>query len=723
MASSSKKRRSSKSPSRDAASKRVRPTSTTASTHSHQTGSEPKLARAKSVFRGDQDPYFPNKHERATSLPTGDDWAFRVKVISSSTDLNDDVFKKAVQGLVKICFPQGVLEELGIDVVYQHMQEENASEENIARMKDIFRSEMMHRITWMLAEYMDSPARVEAGVQSMIAASAKLHGDKLGNDVLGDIITSLHRLREHVPDDSTGRLANIDVLQAVPSGDETDNMNNIQNSSDEASEEHVPVPKKKNKKRDKNKSRKVPRKPPSEENELDMNIDEPTSRAEHVSQPSTQSLHENRDNKISSKWFWDVNPNGLAAKDVSEHFKKTSDLFAFHALPIAKKKVGPNAKRKAIRYEMESMLADMQDTEYDKWVESHQKLLDGDREMLVRPEPDATFNNRGRSAATPAPIDARRRVENNIQAMGSNSSQGAGYEDRVSMLPQHSTLIKREINADLSAPAGNHQAKAQTDEVAAATTAFRHLSTEERNFRPPVTSIETTGRDDGEDLQVPRMESPTPIVDLLYGDAQIERNDRLGAVQLLMARLCQRVIVDSITIAQYDGTFKLMTSSSLQKELTTCFVSSRGGYSPQRLRIKLEENLIPWICTNAQLFPELRHQAFFFTHIKPTDLVVINKFCDRSLALDKESRPIFKASVTMILHKKGLSPSIKCGRKNQPFQDYLHGIVPNNEPDKLKRHRMDKVLRHLVFVHWDKFPEFRDTRLVKEWEHLTGLKW
>jgi hypothetical protein len=30
------------------------------------------------------------------------------------------VFRKAVQGLVKICFPSGVLEELGIDVLKQH---------------------------------------------------------------------------------------------------------------------------------------------------------------------------------------------------------------------------------------------------------------------------------------------------------------------------------------------------------------------------------------------------------------------------------------------------------------------------------------------------------------------------------------------------------------------------------------------------------------------------
>lgn len=96
-----------------------------------------------------QDSYLPRSDEHATSLLTVDDWVFRVKVISPSTDLNNDIFMKVVQGLAKICFPDGVLEQLDIQLVEQPMCEKNAPEKNIRKMVQIFREEMAHRVTWM----------------------------------------------------------------------------------------------------------------------------------------------------------------------------------------------------------------------------------------------------------------------------------------------------------------------------------------------------------------------------------------------------------------------------------------------------------------------------------------------------------------------------------------------------------------------------------------------
>jgi hypothetical protein len=106
-----------------------------------------------------------------------DDYVFRVKVISTTTNLQDDVFKNAVQGLVKICFPQGVLEEIGIDVLERHMREEKAPEENIRKMVDVFRGEMVHRISSILAVYLDTPEKVQVGIDAVKAASEALHGN------------------------------------------------------------------------------------------------------------------------------------------------------------------------------------------------------------------------------------------------------------------------------------------------------------------------------------------------------------------------------------------------------------------------------------------------------------------------------------------------------------------------------------------------------------------
>jgi hypothetical protein len=173
--------------------------------------------RAKSVFRGSKDPYFPRDPKNTTSLPTSDDWVFRVQVVSQSTDIHTEMFKRAVQGLVKICFPQNVLNELGVDVVQQHMREQNAPKQNIEKMREIFRSEMVHRLVWMLVEYLDDSSKVEAAVKSVTAASAVIHGDKFGPDILGSVIASLQRLRERVPDNSTKKLAEDMVLTVFTS--------------------------------------------------------------------------------------------------------------------------------------------------------------------------------------------------------------------------------------------------------------------------------------------------------------------------------------------------------------------------------------------------------------------------------------------------------------------------------------------------------------------------
>jgi hypothetical protein len=71
------------------------------------------------------------------------------------------------------------------------MLQEKAPEENIQRMAEMLRTEMAQRVTWMLAEYLDTPAKVKSAMQATPAASASLHGEAIGDDVLGDVTNSL----------------------------------------------------------------------------------------------------------------------------------------------------------------------------------------------------------------------------------------------------------------------------------------------------------------------------------------------------------------------------------------------------------------------------------------------------------------------------------------------------------------------------------------------------
>jgi hypothetical protein len=67
------------------------------------------------------------------------------------------------------------------------MRQEKTPEENIHRMCEIFRAEMAQRVAWMLAQYVDTPAKVVAAVRDTVVACARLHGETVGEDVLGDV--------------------------------------------------------------------------------------------------------------------------------------------------------------------------------------------------------------------------------------------------------------------------------------------------------------------------------------------------------------------------------------------------------------------------------------------------------------------------------------------------------------------------------------------------------
>ncbi|KAF9692330.1 hypothetical protein EKO04_009596 [Ascochyta lentis] len=93
MSGISKKRRTSPCPTRSSAIKQARQASTSTAMHSQRHAFDPQLNRAKSVYCGHSDPYFPHNNGSISSyLPTSDDYFFCIQVISTVIDVSTDVF-------------------------------------------------------------------------------------------------------------------------------------------------------------------------------------------------------------------------------------------------------------------------------------------------------------------------------------------------------------------------------------------------------------------------------------------------------------------------------------------------------------------------------------------------------------------------------------------------------------------------------------------------------
>lgn len=382
------------------------------------------MSTAEPIFRGQSDPYFP-RNGGNVALPTSDDYAFRIQVLSTTTNLDTNVFKKAVQGLIKICFPQNVLEELGIEVITQHMRNEHAPEQNIDKMAQIFRSEMIHRVTWMLAEHLDSPIKVESSVKAIMAASASLHGASIGEDVLSDIIASLSKLKESIPNESTARLADDTELEASsldlvrsaisenPLVEDTDcDRYAIVAPETSSEEDHVPSLSTNAKKYLVTKpilKARTMRKLSETKNEGVQQLERP---------PRTTHTRAGKEGKVSTSWRWDVQDT-VRIENIAEHFKRTSDLFAYHALPIARQRLGPQARRKEIRLNIEAMLTAMSIEEFENWVESFRKLVNGDADILERPSPGHDRSPQRVAPFTPAPVIGKDENDRDIKSASS----------------------------------------------------------------------------------------------------------------------------------------------------------------------------------------------------------------------------------------------------------------------------------------------------------------
>lgn len=66
-------------------------------------------------------------------------------------------------------------------------------------------------------------------------------------------------------------------------------------------------------------------------------------------------------------------------------------------------------------------------------------------------------------------------------------------------------------------------------------------------------------------------------------------------------------------------------------------------------------------------------------------------------------------------HFADMEQTTICARKNRSFQEYLATITrpSNNDTFAQRRHKLDKILRHVVFNHYERFSELAGSTLVK----------
>ncbi|KAE8871680.1 hypothetical protein PTNB73_03139 [Pyrenophora teres f. teres] len=728
MAVVKKKRYRSRSPEQARASKRTHKESFHISPRLQATGYNASSSGTGSA----RDSSLPQKQDREKSLPTGEDWLFRVKVISSVTNLSNDLFNNAVQGLVKICFPDGILDQLGLQVLEQHMREEKAPTANIQRMTEVFQSEMIQRLTSMLAEYLDTPAKVELAVHATVATTARLHGEpKLGEDIFSHISTSLLHPKARTLGDSTEWLASGYVLQNTANGD-GDTV-----TSDVSKEEHAPTPKA-NKPQKRDRKCQLPQLTTHilnvDDNGMDINV--PALPVKNAS-GSVGPLHKGKDRRISTKWKWDIKPGEHSEDAIVEIFTRTSDLFAYHALPIARQKLGSGASRKEIRSHMQSMLDNIHGQEFEKWVESLEKLLDGDYRMLERgklPDRDAEQHP---TRITPAPVDIHREVKKNMKIRLRNSIRPNIHLEIVGSPPDERSLIKREAAAWPDTLAERSQEARPNTQITASTSGTRQPSTELRNHAPRKSNADA--RDAGnahvglhglhvgltmDNLLV--LGKRMPVMSLLYGSEYLTINECVnGSVRItqsIMENLDRRIVAKRIGIRDIYNSNKVSTRVELRSAILWAF--PRSGEPVHLIKIKksIEGSLIPWVLAELRAFPELKTKPFVFTHMMPLAPVMINRLFKSWRAVSKmRGHQVWTLLIQVILPRGMSEASLAAADIDDSLIEKVCDY--RNYPDVARRVSLERVLRRLAFEYRDEFMDLKNTAVVTAWEKKTGLVW
>ncbi|KAF1949353.1 hypothetical protein CC80DRAFT_598952 [Byssothecium circinans] len=592
--------------------------------------------------------------EPSAGLPTSTDYGFRLDVICTP-NINQKIFKGAVHGLIEICFPDSILDELRVGVIEAHMREGHALEENVVKMRELWKSAMIHRVSWMLARYLDQPGNMQTAFAAIAAAREAIHG-KLGAEDDGD---------GHDAEAEGESEADEEIVSDIRASVEDCNLR-------EASAPRK-LPRPSVDKRKGKKSGKETCYLQEENNDPDEDAVATSPNA-----PDARRTTNNKAKKASKTWRWDVEAGTVTLQQIPEYFGKVGDLFAFHALPVVKRKLGPTTEKKLIRQSIDTLIADIPDEEWKEWVLSFRKLIEGDLSMLDRADHDETAETEGISRATPAPVLNRQRRDVSPRVY----DEQAG--DRILGIK-----FEREGHAD-----------SEEAEVPLAQSV-------------PLTQDEPRNDDEGvqEPQPVAQHSIETPIVDLLWGKAPFLYHDQHDVTRTIMENLQKRIRSDSIIVQWLLGPDTTRTKNQLRIELSSAFPVSADRYRYHEVREAMDKILIPWVSARPASFWEIIGAPIFFTDIsirkKPLQQLLIGGNCNQ-IGHNRE----FAYFICKKLRRRGIPERFRCSRSSVVWSEDIHNILGLDIHITLKRGFLERILREVAFFHRDKFPEISSSKLV-----------
>lgn len=304
------------------------------------------------------------------------------------------------------------------------MREKRAEPANIQRTIEAFQPEMIRRLIGMLAGYFDTPDQVASAVQAALGERHKTPNDEGTLGSSNTIVEESRPLKNKRTNHSRG------LQEATPSRSYDNNLNGAL-----------------------------------------VDVERQTTPAENSFSNSNTISQRQKDRKISATWNWNIDPNEVTEEAVQHAFPRTADLFAYHTLPTTQQMLGSKASRKEMRLDMQSLLDSISQAEFQKWVESLDKLHKGNRGMLVRPE--LTLMNNGQfSRVTPAPSQSTLDIRNNG-------------------IPSHrNTIIKFEDTEDSVGAPNIQEAPITKATTQAIVVTRRRLLTEDRDLGSAVPGIE-----------------------------------------------------------------------------------------------------------------------------------------------------------------------------------------------------------------------------------------
>ncbi|KAF2280745.1 uncharacterized protein EI97DRAFT_463200 [Westerdykella ornata] len=604
-------------------------------------------SRAKSVFRGDRDPYFPRSE---SSLPAPSDWTFRVKVICADTAPDEEVFKEAVQGLIRICFPDTFLDDLGLNVIEKHMREFNATEKRIQKMREVYSTEMIHRGSWMLAQNLDSPEKVQTLLSSVIAATNRLFGKKTDREVLDDMIEAFRRLRDSISSDDTDHLAKGGGL-SIPAADR-------EASTVLETSEVVPA------------------------------VADKAKNDENLEIKATTALSKKR-HKSFKPWTWDIDPENITAQDVQKHFLSATDLFAFHALPIAQASVGQNATKGAVRKEMSRRWTSLSKQDRKQWKTCLERLLKGDLSMLELTRPDTNGED---TRATPFPqstsgtlLNTDKEDQNQYHRDESGTARSHNDVERT----RSASLIKVEKSPPVEIATPPKRSSAD------------HKASTEPNTLTPILS-------------------KTPIVDLLWGKTPIKDNEHKIVTRVVLRDLDRRVPFDQCTFQIFGGSWTVLTKNRLASYFRSILQNQKTTVVQKRQ--KLEDKLILWVVMNISAFPELVSQPFLFTYMHPNETPVVDLLCGPDVNITHHRNDKIQILILNSLKERSVNMAYKV--TGQDIHQYLNSLGKDTTlSSELRRVLLERYLRQLALAHMSVFPDLKNSPLVKKWESVSGQRW